>query len=148
MSFLEGELTRPYGAKVCLAVDCAFSLANFGVLGELAHSWGKMFMVLTALSPQIRLAGAAFGLPNPDAVELADAASPAVVSAAAHVLGFIMMTLLHGQVVSMQIVHHKESEGFADGTFCIEHSSFALALLRMASLAVAPAALIPPIVTA
>jgi hypothetical protein len=31
-----------------------------------------------------------------------------------------------------------ESEGFADRTFCIEHSGFAIILLRMASLIASP----------
>jgi hypothetical protein len=68
-------------------------------------------------------------------------------SAAALVLGFVILALIYGTALVAQLTVHEQIGSFADGVVDIEHPTFALALIKLATLTLVPAELVPPIVT-
>jgi hypothetical protein len=149
IDFGGGTIALPYGVKVCISADCASRLSLDGLVGELTTSWTAALGALAALSPEFAAAVSPLGiLAAPAAAGVAATAPPAIAAIAALILAFIILALIYGTAISGQLFIHKNFTGnFADGTVCIEHATFALALIKLASYGVAPSELIPPIVT-
>ena len=141
-----GPLVLPYGVKVCIRAECAKRLRIESMLAETAASWGSALAALAALSPAF--AAATSIAPSAVVAAAVAAASPAVVAAAALVLGFIILALIYATLIAAQLTFHGIfTSAFDDGLVCIEHPSFALALIKLASLTLVPSELVPPIVT-
>jgi hypothetical protein len=144
-----GNVTIPYGVRVCIDADCATQLSADNIAGELLSSWGAALGALAALSPEFAASVSSLGITAAPAVVAAIAALPeAVIAAAALILAFIILALIYGTAISAQLLFHRLfTDHFADGKVCIEHATFALALIKLATIGIAPAELIPPIVT-
>lgn len=143
------DIVIPYGVKVCLSAECAAQLSIDAIWGETLAGWGGTLSVLAALDAGAAASLATIGI-VPSAAVLAIIAGlpPAVITAATIILLFILIALLWGTAISSQLLIHKKfTNNFADGSVCIEHPSFAIALIEIATLGIAPADLIPPIVT-
>jgi hypothetical protein len=141
----DGPVVLPYGVRVRITADRARQLTVQNVLGEVVGSWGAALGALAALSPAF---AAATGIPATAAVAAAVAgASAAVLAAAALVLGFVILALIYGTALVAQLTVHEQIGSFADGVVDIEHPTFALALIKLATLTLVPAELVPPIVT-
>jgi hypothetical protein len=142
-----GRAVVPYGVRVCMGADCANQLSADQIVGETIAAWGAALAALAALSPAF---AAATGI-APAAVVVAGVAAAgattAVVAAAALILGFIILALIYGTAIAGQLQIHKWAGSFSDGRVCIEHPTFALALVKLATLTLVPAELVPPIVT-
>jgi hypothetical protein len=73
---------------------------------------------------------------------------PAVTAAAAIILAFVLLALIYGTAISAQLFFQQHfTNNFAHGVVYIEHPTFALALIKLATIGTAPAELFPPIVT-
>jgi hypothetical protein len=141
----EGPLLLPYGVRVRISAERARQLTAQNVIGELFASWGAALGALAALSPAF---AAATGIAaTPVVVAAAAALPPAVVAAAALILAFVILSLLYGTAIVAQLTVHELIGSFADGVVDIEHPTFALALIKVATLTLVPAELVPPIVT-
>ena len=149
LDFGEGPVTIPYGVKVCIDAVCAAQLSIDGMTGELAASWGAALAALAALSTEFAAAVASLGIvAAPAVVALIAAVPPAVINAAAIILAFIILALIYGTAIAGQLFYHRHfTDSFADNVVCIEHPTFALAMIKIATLTAAPAELVPPIVT-
>jgi hypothetical protein len=122
------------------------------VAGELGASWGAALAALAAMSTSFAAYASTLGIAAAPAVAAAVAAAggagSVLVSCAAVILAFIILALIYGTALSLQLAFHDKFLGtFADGEVCIEHASFAIALIKMASMGALPVELIPPIVT-
>lgn len=143
-----GPIMIPYGIKVCIDAECAEQLSADQIGKELLDSWNVALSVLAELSPDFAREAARLGIaPIGGAIGAVIAAAPPVVaSAAALILAFIVLALIYGTAIFAQLfLHRKYTNNFSDGTVCIEHATFALALIKIAMQA--PSELIPPIVT-
>jgi hypothetical protein len=149
IDFGGGNIALPYGVKVCISAECAGQLSLDGLVAELGTSWGAALAALAALSPEFAASVSSLGIVAAPAVAaIVAAAPPAVVAIAAIILAFIILALIYGTAISGQLFIQKHfTDNFADGIVCIEHATFALALIKLASFGIAPAELIPPIVT-
>jgi len=139
----------PYGIRVCITADCARQLAIENTFGELTTSWVAALSALAALSPEFAAAVAAIGITPAAAVAALVASAPeVVVGIAAVILAFIILALIYGTAVSGQLSYQVCcTSNLDDGTVCIEHPTFAIALLSFLTLGNNPTVLIPPIVT-
>lgn len=146
---LGGNVVIPYGVKVCISAECASTLSIENMFFNDYAAWASALAALAALSPEFAAFIAPYGIAAAPALAAAVAALPEiVVAAAAIILAFIILALIYGTAISAQLAVHKiATNNFADGEVCIEHPTFALALIKMATFGVAPAELIPPIVT-
>ena len=140
----DGPLALPYGVKVCIQAECAKKLTIEKMGEETLNSWGSALAALAALSPTF---AAATGIAPAAFVVGIAALPPAVVAAASLILAFIILALIYGTLISIQLSIHQLAGSFSDGVVCIEHPTFALALIKLASLTLVPAELVPPIVT-
>lgn len=153
---LGGEnIVIPYGVKVCLDSACATRLSVDNVFLAGIAAWGSALTVLAALSPKFLTvvstvslgSGPLITVPASIATIVA-AASPPVVAVAAIILAFIMLALIWGTAISFQLAFHRRfTDNFADGSVCIEHPTFAIALIEIGTLGLAPLDIIPPYVT-
>lgn len=139
----------PYGIKVCISDECGSQLSDPDMFADALVAWGTALSLLAALSPEFAAAVAGLGIVPLASAAAAIAALPqAAVAAAAIILAFILLALLYATAISAQLYFHRNhTNNFADGKVCIEHPTFAIALISMATLGYAHAELIPPIVT-
>ncbi len=146
---LGGQVVLPYGVRVCITAECARQLALQGIGGELTTTWISLLGALAALSPAFAAVAAGFGIVATPAILAAAGAVPeAVVGAAAIILAFIILAMYYATVISAQLtVQVCCTNNLADGLVCIEHPTFAIALVSIAIFLGGPAILIPPIVT-
>jgi hypothetical protein len=151
---LGGPIVIPYGVKVCITSECARKLESGNIGAELTGSWILLLTILAALSPAFGAIAIAYGIvvakEVAEAVALVAATNPAAIAAAAIILAFIMLALWYATAISAQL--HDEvccTDHLADGFVCIEHPTFAIALVAIALFAVGGInlTLIPPIVT-
>jgi hypothetical protein len=144
-----GKLTIPYGIKVCLDGACATTLSAEGVGAEFNSSFQPLMEALMGLSPETAAALVALSFtPNVTLAALAVPLPEVAVGLAAVILAFIILALIYGVAINVQLSFHRNfTNDFDDNRVCIEHPSFAIPLIRMATLGFAPAELIPPIVT-
>jgi hypothetical protein len=143
-----GNIVIPYGIKVCLDSACATKLLLENIFTPGLAAWGSALSVLAALSPQFGALVAPVITISPAIVAAVAAAPPVVVAVAAIILAFIMMTLVWGTVISAQLSFHNSfTDNFSDGSVCIEHPTFAIALVELLTVGQSQARLIPPIVT-
>jgi hypothetical protein len=149
LDFGDGPVTIPYGVKVCITAACATQLSIDSISAEYLSAWGAALAALAALSPEFAAAVSGLGITAAPAVVAAIAALPEIViAAAAIILAFIILALIYGTAISGQLFYHRHyTENFADGVVCIEHPSFALGLIKLATIGALPVELIPPIVT-
>lgn len=136
----------PYGVKVCISSACARGLSVDRVIGESIAAWGAALGALAAFSAEF---AAATGIVATPAIVAAIATLPtAVVAALAIILAFIILALFYASAIAVQISFHAKfnSRAFNDGEICISHPSIALAAIKAATLATAPAELVPPVV--
>jgi hypothetical protein len=154
IDFGGGNIAIPYGIKVCISSACATALMDRGMIEAGIAAWDETLVVLAALSTDI----AALGIP-------ADAAGAALIAAlggpatagvavsagvavAAIILALILLIMIYATAIWSQLIFQKNfTSNFDDGKVCIEHPTFALALIKIATLGIAPSELIPPIVT-
>jgi hypothetical protein len=144
------QLTVPYGVKVCISAECARGISIDKVGGEALSTLGTSLGLLTALSSSFASAtGGIFALGQGAAIAAAIAAAgPLVAAAAALLLAFIILALIYGTAIAGQLFWHQHStDNFADGIVCIEHPTFAIAMLEVLTLGFSPFDLVPPIVT-
>lgn len=143
------EVIIPYGVKVCLSAECATQLSIDAIWGETLAGWGGALSVLAALDAGAAASLASIGIvPSAAVVALIAGIPPAVLAAATIILLFILIALLWGTAISAQLWLQKNfTHNFDDGKVCIEHPSFAIALIEIATLGIVPADLTPPIVT-
>lgn len=148
------NLVIPYGIKVCINAACATSLTGLGVVTAAGTAWGATLGILAALSTDI----AALGIPaTPGAVAIVAglggaatagvAVSPAVAVAAIIVALLLLLMIYATAIVTQMSVYVCCTDCLADGVICIEHPTFAIALIKLATMGMAPVELIPPIVT-
>lgn len=150
LDFGSGNVVLPYGIKVCVSSNCATQMAASNVGAELYAAWGTGLSLLAAMSPEFMAAVAGFITPAAGVATFIAQAPPLVVACAALILCFILVALYYGTMLAVQLEYHRTStDNFADGIVCIEHPTFALALIEPLLLAMGgpPALLIPPIVT-
>lgn len=143
-----GKVVLPYGVKVCVTSKCAEQMALSNVGGELLASWSGALSILAAFSPELMAFAASLGIPASAAVVTAIASlPPVVVACAALILGFILAVLYYGTMIAGQLEYHRLfTTNFSDGVVCIEHPTFALALISVITT-VPATTIIPPIVT-
>lgn len=153
IDFGNGTVVVPYGAKVCMTRACATQFSATQIATELSSSWPTLLGVLAALSPEYAAAVMVLGIAlTPPTALLGPALAAAgsvVVACAVVMLAFMILALIYGTaIVGQMTVWHAAGllDSNGDGYVCIEHPSFALALLKAALLGVAPAELVPPIV--
>jgi hypothetical protein len=143
----------PYGVSVCLTSECATQLSDPATWQAEWAAWGNGVSALAALSPTFGAAMASLVSPAPYvAAGIATGgamAAPAIVGVAAIILGVILWVLLYGTALSAQFwLQSQFTNNFADGKVCLEHPTFALALITMATIGFGSFLnLIPPIVT-
>ncbi len=137
----------PYGIKVCIGADCADKLISLNAWGQTGSDWATALSVLAALSPAAATALGALAPASPAIAALVAAAGPVVAGAAALILAVVILILIYATAIQAQLLVHKALGSFNDGTVCIEHPTFALALVKLMTFTYAPAELIPPIVT-
>ena len=94
------------------------------------------------------LAGSGFAASSVAAAAALDAASAA---AGALMLAFYLLALYYGVVIIAQIFAYRMSDLSLGTTFladgvCIQHPTFALALIKLLTLSLVPSELVPPIV--
>lgn len=148
LGFSGGEAAVPYGVRVCISSRCASKLTPDEMLLPGGAAWKAAMELLASLSPSFKASVAALGIAPPKAILAAAAAVPELVSAAAAViLGVVILAMLYGTAISAQLAAHELLGSFDDGTVCIEHPSFALGLIKIATVGFVPSELIPPIVT-
>jgi hypothetical protein len=146
-----GKIVIPYGVRVCITAECARQLALSNIGGELITSWGVALAALAALSPEFAAIVGPLGVVAAPAVVAAMASvPPVIIGIAALILAFIILALVYGTEISAQLSYQVCcTTNLGDGTVCIEHATFAIALLGMLPLGPVSTAmlLIPPIVT-
>ena len=146
-----GKIVIPFGVRVCITADCARELSIGNIGGELLVSWGAALGALAALSVDAAAILVPLGITATASIAaLAGTLPPVVVAIATVILAFIIILLVHGTHLSAQFFYHECcTNNLADGTVCIEHPTFAVALLTiLQSSGGAPTALlIPPTVT-
>lgn len=146
--FAGGDAAVPYGVKVCISSKCASKLTLEQMLFPGLSGWNAALQLLAALSPAFKASVATLGIVPTEAMVAAVAVAPELVSAAAAlILGVVILAMIYGTAISAQLTVHKLRGSFEDGTVCIEHASFALAFIKVASFGFVPSELIPPIVT-
>lgn len=154
IDFGDGTMVMPYGVKVCLTRACATQFSATQIAAELASSWSALLSVLVALSPEYAAFVMALGIAitPPSALGLGPllaGAAPLVTACAAVVVAFIILALIYGTAIIGQMTVWQAAgllDSNGDGYVCIEHPTFALALIKAALLGAAPAELVPPIV--
>jgi hypothetical protein len=63
------------------------------------------------------------------------------------IFAFLVLVLIYGTAIAAQLwLHRNLTNTFDDETVCIEHPTFVLALIKIATFTLVPAELIPPIV--
>lgn len=154
IDFGNGTVVVPYGVKVCMTRDCATRFSAVQIAAELTSSFESLIGVLVVLFPAYATTLMSIGIAvSPPTwflgVPLAAAAAPVVAACATVMLAFMILVLIYGtaiigQMTVWQAAGQLDSNG--DGLVCIEHPSFALALLSAALLGSALPALVPPIV--
>ncbi len=147
-----GSVAIPYGVRVCISAKCARALAITNVGGEIVSSWAAALGVLAALSAEFAAFATTLGVTAAPAAVAAVAAAGGTtaiaVQAAAILLAFIILVLIYGTAISAQLAWHESfTDSFADGVVCIEHPSFVLAMIKVASMGLVGSELVPPIVT-
>jgi hypothetical protein len=151
MDFGNGNVVIPYGIKVCITSQCATQLSLDNIIGEYATAVGAALGALAALSPEVAAALGPLGIAPAAAVTAAIAGLPEVViTIAALILAFVLIALFWAGALAGQLFFYKTfTDALDDGLVCIEHPTFALALIAMLPLpgATVSAAIVPPIVT-
>ncbi len=143
------QVTVPYGVRVCIDAACAEQLALDNTFGITGSAWSGALAALAALSPAF---AADMGVAPSAAMlsllaTLAPAVAAVVVPLMAIILAFVVLALIYASALSAQFwLHQSFTDHFADGVVCIEHPTFALALIKVATWSLAPAELIPPMV--
>ena len=150
--FGDGTIALPYGVKVCVSSKCARTMSLSDVSGELLASWGATLGALAAMSTAFAAYATSLGIAATPivvtAVAAAGGAGSAVVSCAALILAFIILALIYGTAIAAQLEFHERfMDSFEDGEVCIEHPTFALALIKIATMSLVASELIPPVVT-
>lgn len=142
-------VTLPYGVKCGLTAKCASDLSAENVWKAALPSWGAALSVLATLSPDFATFATPLGITAiPAVAAIAASVPPAVTAAAAIILAFVLLALIYGTAISAQLFFQQHfTNNFADGVVYIEHPTFALALIKLATIGTAPAELFPPIVT-
>ncbi len=140
----------PYGVKVCLSSACATQLSPAGIGAELAANWLLLLGALAALSPSFAAMAAGFGIVATPAIAAAAAANPVLAAIAGIILAFILLAMWYATIICAQLAYQICcTNNLADGLVCIEHPTFAIALVSIALFGVGGlnSVLIPPIVT-
>jgi hypothetical protein len=153
IDFGSGNVAIPYGIRVCISSACATALTDPGMILAAGTAWGETLSVLAALSTDI----AALNIPASTAAAAliaalggpatAGVAVSAGVAVAAIILALILLIMVYATAIWSQLIFQRNfTSNFADGEVCIEHPTFALALIKLVTIVV-PAEVIPPIVT-
>jgi hypothetical protein len=140
----DGRFAVPYGIRVELSAACAERLTIAGLGHELAESWTAALGLMAAFDPNFAVVASSLGVPK--AVVGAIAASAAAQAAATIILGFLLLSLWHGTLIVGQISLAKELGKLDDGKCTLTHASFALTMVKLMTLGIAPAELVPPLV--
>lgn len=160
------ELEIPNSIRVCIPAQCARDLTLPNVASEVAVVSAAAVLLLLAIVPSgsvagtaaggtVAVSGAAAALLGPVAVAAVEAlaavivaAGPTVAAAAAIALCFLLVLLYQFTTVSAQLWFHEAyTTSFDDGRVCIEYPALAVAQVFVLTLGLAPAHLVPPIVT-
>ena len=141
----------PYGVDVSISAASARTLTVTGMLGEAASAWGASLSALAALSPSFAASAGSLGITANTALTtlIASLALPAaVINAMALILAFVILGLLYASAIAaqMEFLVRANPGALADGRVKITHPSIALASIKAATLGIAPAELVPPIV--
>jgi hypothetical protein len=146
-----GKIVIPFGVRVCITAECARQLSIGNIGSELLVSWGAALGALAALSTEAAAILVPLGVvATPSVVAFAGTVSPVIVAIATVILAFIIILLIHGTILSAELAYQDCcTNNLADGTVCIEHPTFAVALLTIlqAGHGAPTALLIPPTVT-
>ena len=151
-----GTLEIPYGVKVCVSAECATAMAITDIVQEYAQALPLLLGVLGGLDPGTYallgdLGVLAHSATNAGLLIVAAAAAGGAqgsLGCLAAIVAFVIFALYHGLLLSGQLaIHQAATDHFQDEVVCIEHPCFALLLFKMMTLGVAPAELVPPIVT-
>ena len=147
----DGNLSIPYGIEVCLTSACADTLTIDKMASGLASSWTAAVTLLAALNPVgFGAFAASLGITVPQALTASVGALAALgagaTTAAALILAFIILCLIYGTAIVGQLTIWKQLGAFSDGQVCIVHPTFALAMIKILTVGIAPAELVPPIV--
>ncbi len=147
-----GKNTLPYGIKVCINNSCANKLTLNGMMEEAGKAWGETLAILAVLQPSLGLGSIASQFLSAELISAITSAmagaGEVAVMAATVVIAWVLIALYYATVVSAQLEWKKRfaPDDFRDG-ICIEHPTFAVALVTLISAGTTPAVLIPPIVT-
>ena len=145
----DGNLAIPYGVRVCIGADCARSLTVQGAASDLAAAWPAAITLLAALSPDfvafLGTIGASVTVPVAITAAVA-ALPPAAVTAAALILALVILALIYGTALAGELSVAEFLGAFSDGEVCIVHPTLALAMIKLLTIGIAPAELVPPIV--
>jgi hypothetical protein len=151
LNFGGANVAIPFGVKCCISSTCATQLSLDAIAGEYVTAATAALGALAAMVPEVAAALAPIGIvPAPFVVTAIAALPEVVIVIAAIILGMILVVLYWAGAIAAQLFVYKTfTDALADGLVCIEHASFALALLALLPLpgATVAAAMIPPIVT-
>jgi hypothetical protein len=145
----DNNLAIPYGVRVCIGADCASSLTVQGVGSQLVTAWPAAITLLAALSPDFVtfLGSIGASVTVPAIVTAAVAAlPPAAATAAALILALVILALIYGTALAGELSVAQALGAFDDGEVCIVHPTLALAMIKLLTIGIAPAELVPPIV--
>lgn len=155
VKLLGNEIDIPYGLRVCISSTYARRLDITKIEREFNSAWISSMGLLGALNPSVATAVTSIGIPIPSTLTAAVALlPPAVAIAATTILGFIIFALFHAAILATQLSFHINfTNNLSDGYICIEHATFAVALVGQLALAInnpllgTTAIYVPPIVT-
>ncbi|MCP5396020.1 MAG: hypothetical protein H6918_04690 [Sphingomonadaceae bacterium] len=141
----------PFGVEVTISAANARTLTVSGMLGEASSAWGAALSALAALSPSFAASAGPLGITANTALTgliTTLGLSAAVVNAMALILAFVILGLLYASAIAaqMEFLVRANPGALADGKVKITHPSIALASIKAATLGIAPAELVPPIV--
>lgn len=145
----DNNLAIPYGIRVCISADCARNLTVQGVGQDLVTAWPAAITALAALSPDflafVLSISPAFAVPATITAAVA-ALPPAAATAAALILTLIILALIYGTALAGELTVAEALGAFTDGEVCIVHPTIALAMIKLLTIGIAPAELVPPVV--
>ena len=147
---LGGEVVVPYGVRVCISTKCAEQLALQGIGMELINNWLLLLQALAALSPAFAVKAAAVGIiPLAALAGIVATESPVIIGTAAIILAVIILLMIQATVLGAELTVQLALGAGSDGIVCIEHPTFALALIAIPLLGFGGLnlAAFPPIVT-
>jgi hypothetical protein len=146
-----GKIVIPYGIKVCITAECARQLSIGNIGGELLSTWSVALGALAAVSAEAAAVLLPLGVTATGWIAaLAASVPPVVVTIAAVIMAFIIVILIHATVISAQLGFQVCcTNNLADNSVCIEHPTFALAMLTMlqGGMGGPTVLLVPPTVT-